>query len=57
MGLFYDNNFMVGSRDLEWIQGTINVIISLLRWYIIVTNVVNYKSMMCQPVEIQSRMT
>ena len=39
---------MVGSRDLEWIQGALNVLIRLFRWYRLLANVAKYKAMTCQ---------
>ena len=56
LGLFNADNGMVVSRYLEWLQVTLNVIISLFWWYILVANVANFKSMTCQPVSIQSGM-
>ena len=56
LGLFYSDNGMVVSRYLEWIQGNLNLIISLFWWYILVANVAKFKSMTCQPVSIRSGM-
>ena len=36
------------SRDLEWIQGALNVLIRLFRWYRLLANVAKYKAMTCQ---------
>ena len=45
---------MVGSRDTEWLQVTLNVLISLFRWYRLVVNVASSKAMTCQPVTLRS---
>ena len=33
LGLFCANNVMVGSRNMEWIQDSLNVLIGIFRWY------------------------
>ena len=45
LGLFYSKNGMVGSWDLEWFQGSLNVIIRLFHRYGLVVNVANSKAM------------
>ena len=39
MGFFYDDDGMILSRDTEWIQGAINVLILLFRSVEIMANV------------------
>ena len=48
MGVFYADEGMIGSRDPEWLQGTINVLIGLFRRVILMTNVARSKTMTCQ---------
>ena len=43
--LFYTDNGVMVSRDLEWIQGALNVIIGLFRRCALVTNVAKSKTM------------
>ena len=43
-GLFYEDSSVVGSRDPEWLQGALNMLIVLFRWYILLVNVENSKS-------------
>ena len=45
MGLLYADSGMVGSRYPEWIQGALNMLISLFRWYGLVVNLENSKAM------------
>ena len=52
MGFFYDDDGMILSRDTEWIQGAINVIINPFRGFRLVSNVAKYKTMACQTGEI-----
>ena len=49
MGLFYACYDMVGSRDPEWLQVDLNVLIGLLQLYGMVWNIAKYKSKTCQP--------
>ena len=49
LGLFYADGVMVESRDTEWLQGALNVIIDLLRRYLLVVNVAKSKVMICHP--------
>ena len=48
MGMLYADDSLVGSRDLDWLQGYLNVIIGLFRHYKLVANVANSKAMMYQ---------
>ena len=41
LGLFYANNDMVGSHDLDWLQNTINILVGLVRRYVLDSNVEN----------------
>ena len=43
LGMFNANNSMVGSWDLEWLQGTLNVILGLFWKHRLVVNVAKYK--------------
>ena len=52
MGLFYAYGVIIGSRDLEWLQGGINYFIRLFRRVILMTNVSKSKTMTCHPGEI-----
>ena len=49
LGVFYANDGMVGSRDVEWIQHLMNVLVGLLRQYGLVSNIAKSRMMMCQP--------
>ena len=53
----YANDGVVVSWDLEWIQGALNVLVSLFRRYGLVSNAVNSKAMICQPCTLQYRMS
>ena len=55
--IFYANGGMVGSRDPNWLQGDLNVIIGLLRRYVLVANVIKSKVVICQPGALQSGMS
>ena len=45
LGLLYSNYGVVGSRDPEWLQGELNVLISLFCRYGLVENVTKFKAM------------
>ena len=47
--MFYANGRMIVSRDPEWLQGTINVIIRLFRRVGLMDNVKKSKTMPFQP--------
>ena len=49
LGVFYSNNVMVGSRNLDWIQHAMNVLVGLFRRYGLTANVANSCTMTCQP--------
>ena len=42
--LFYADDSVVVSRDPEWLQGDLNVLIGLFRWYGLVSNVAKSKA-------------
>ena len=46
--LSYADNVVVGSRYLEWLQGSLNVLIGLFRVYRLVENVTKSRAMTCQ---------
>ena len=52
MGMFYADYGMIGSRDLEWLQGVINVLIGLLRRVGLMSKISKSKTMTCQTGEI-----
>ena len=41
LGVFYTHDSILGSRDLEWIHGALNVLIGLLQWIMLKENVDN----------------
>ena len=49
LGMFYADYGLMGYRDPEWLQGTINAPIGLLHWFILAANIANSKTMTCQP--------
>ena len=49
LGVFYTDKCMVGARDSEWLQNALNIRIGLFWRYRLVTNIANYRRMMCQP--------
>ena len=56
MGLFYACYDMVGSRDPEWLQAALNMLINLFHQYRLVTNVAKYKAVIYQPGTLRSEM-
>ena len=57
MGLLYADDSMVGSRDLEWLQGALNMLIRLFHRYRLVENVIKYKAITYQPGTLRSGMS
>ena len=57
IGMLYVDDGLVGLRDPEWLQGALNMLIGIFRWYGLVANVVKYKAMTCQTGEILSGMS
>ena len=55
MGIFYADDGVVGSRDLECLQGALSVLIGLFLWYGLVANSAKSKPITCQPGTLQSR--
>ena len=49
LGVFYANDGMVGSRDLDWMQHLMNVLVCLFQRYGLVVNVAKLHTMTCQP--------
>ena len=48
MGVFYEYDSLLGSREPEWIQGALNILIKMF-WRIgLVANVAKLKTTMCQ---------
>ena len=39
MGVFYADDGMIGSRDMEWLQGAINFLVGIFRSVIMMANV------------------
>ena len=57
MGVCYEDDGMTGSRNQEWLQGTINVIIVLFRRVGLMENIEKSKTMTYQPGEIRMGMS
>ena len=57
LGILYTDYGVVRSRDLDWLQGSLNVLISVFRRCGLVANVENYKSMAYQPGPLRSGMS
>ena len=49
LGVFYANYGMDGSRDSEWPQHAMNVLVGLFRRYGLAANVPKSRTMTCQP--------
>ena len=49
LGVLYANDGMVGSRDSDWLQHLMNVLIGLFRQYGLTANVSKYRTMKSQP--------
>ena len=56
MGIFYADDGMIGSRDTEWFQGAINVLIWLFRRIRFMANVAKSKTTTWQPGAIHTGM-
>ena len=57
LGVSYADDVILGSQDQEWLQGTLKLLIILLRWIGLSDNVTKSKSMTCQPGETRSGMS
>ena len=49
LGVFYANDGMVGSREPDWLQHTMNILVGLFRRYGLAANVNKSHTMTCQP--------
>ena len=49
LGAFCDDNGMVGSCNLDWLQHAMNVLVCLFRRYGLASNVAKSRTMTCQP--------
>ena len=49
LGVFYPKNDMVGSRDLEWLQHLMNVLVGLFWQYGLAANISKSRTMTFQP--------
>ena len=49
LGVFYADNSMVGTRDLEWLKYAMNFLVGLFIRYGLSTNVSKSHTMTCQP--------
>ena len=54
LGVFYDNDGMVGSLDSDWLQHNMNVLFGLFRRYVLDANVANSNTITCQPGTLQA---
>ena len=57
LGIFYADDGMVGSRDPDWMQHSMNVLVGLIQRYGLVSNINKSRAMMCQPVILRSGMS
>ena len=56
LGVFYADNGMVGSRDSDWLQHAMNILVGLFRSYVLVANVAKSPTITCQPGVLQAGM-
>ena len=49
LGVFYINYGIVGSRDAEWLQHLMNILVGLFCRYGLMANINKSRTMMCQP--------
>ena len=57
LGVFYTNDRMVGSRDAEWLQQLMNILVSLFWRYGLAANVAKSRIMTCQTGVLRSGMS
>ena len=57
LGVFYANDGMVGSRDAEWMQQLMNILVGLFRRYFLAANIAKSRTMRCQPGALRSGMS
>ena len=54
--VFYVYDGILGSRDPEWIQGSLNVLVGMFQGIGLVANIAKLKTMACHPGVIRSGM-
>ena len=57
LGLFYMGDGIIGSWDLEWLQGDLNTLIGVFHQIVLMDNVAKSKTMTCQPGSIRLGMS
>ena len=57
MGVFYAYDGLLGYQDLEWLQGALNVLISLFRRYGLLANFEKSNATTCQTGALRYRMS
>ena len=55
--MLYVDDVIIISKDLEWLQGSLNVLIGLFRRVRLMTNVANSSTMICQTELIHTGMS
>ena len=56
VGILYAGNGMFGSRERDWLQHAMNVLVGLFRMYGLVANIIKSCKMTCQPRSLQAGM-
>ena len=56
LGVFYADDDMVGSREPDWLQNLMNILVGLFRRYGLAANVAKSHTMTCQPGRLWSGM-
>ena len=56
VGVFYSNDGMVGSHDLNWLQYEMNGLVGLFRRYVLAANVAKSRTMNFQPRALRAGM-
>ena len=56
-GVFYMDNGLLGSRDPDWLQVSLNILIGLFRKIVLASNVAKSNTMICHPGAIRSSMS
>ena len=57
MGVFYTNDGLIGLQDLDWIQGSINVLIGIFRRVGLMANVAKSNMMTSHPGEFREHIS
>ena len=57
LGVFYADNGMVGSRDSDWLQHVLNVLVGLFRRYDLAANIATSRTMTCQSGSLKAGMS